>query len=68
MVSSGDYICNDRMGNTYLLVSQLHHSGLNSFKKDSQSKFQRNSSNRALLVPFEDIIHDGGIFTVYVIP
>lgn len=68
MVSSGDYICEDVLGNTYLLVCQNGRSSLNQFRHAAKKKFQRNKSNRALITPFEDIEHEGALFTVYILP
>lgn len=52
LMSSGDYQCNDQFGNTYLLVCQLEQGGLHEFKIAINSNFQRNSYNRALIIPF----------------
>lgn len=61
-------MCNDNFGNNYLLVYQHLQSGVYEFQNAALSNFQRNSTNRALLTPFEDIDHGGLKFTAYILP
>ena len=43
-------------------------SGVQEFRQALNTSFHRNSSNRALITPFEDIEHGGLKFTVYILP
>jgi hypothetical protein len=70
LISSGDYICCDKMGKNYLLVSQPanHKSEFEFFSSSIRNHFHRNQANRALLTPFEDVSQNGLLFTVYMLP